>query len=96
MTPKEIIDIKLGPNQSVMAVMNETGDKKTIYDRSDAVQVEAARAEFKVYKDKGYMAYRMLDEGRKGEILHAFDPKAEKVVFAPPMQGGTLGGLWLG
>lgn len=89
MTPKEIIDLKLGPNQSVMAIMNETGDKKTIFDRSDPVQVEAAKAEFKVYKDKGYMAYKMLDEGRRGEILHEFDPKAEKIVFAPQMRGGN-------
>ncbi len=88
MTPKQVLDVELGPNQSVMAIMNETGDKKTIYDRTDPVQVEAAKAEFKVYKDKGYMAYKMLDEGKRGEILHSFDPTAERIVFSPPMRGG--------
>ncbi len=88
MTPKQVLDVELGPNQSVMAIMNETGDKKTIYDRTDPVQVEAAKAEFKVYKDKGYMAYKMLDEGKRGEILHSFDPMAERIVFSPPMRGG--------
>lgn len=89
MTPKDILETELGPTQSVMAVMNEQGDKKTIWDRLNAIEVEAARKEFKFFKDSGYMAYKVEGkEGRRGEILHEFDPQAERVIFAPPMRGG--------
>lgn len=89
MKPADILQTELGPTQSVMAVMNELGDKKTIWDRANPVEVEAAKNEFRFFKEKGYMAYKVEGkEGRRGEILHAFDPEAERIIFAPPMKGG--------
>lgn len=86
----EVLGSDLGPNQSVMAVVNETGDKKTIWDRTDAVEVEAARKEFDHFKSKGYMAYKVKDkDGKRGEVMQAFDPDAERIIFAPPMRGGN-------
>ena len=89
MTPKDVLAIELSPNQGLMAVMNETGDKKTIWDRTQPIEVEAARNEFDFMKGKGYMAYNVEGkDGKKGTVMHAFDPKAEKIIFAPPMRGG--------
>lgn len=89
MKPSDVLNTELGPDQSVMAVMNESGDKKTIWNRSDAVETEAARKEFKHFKDAGYMAYKVTGkEGTRGEIMHEFDPSAERIIFAPPMRGG--------
>lgn len=89
MKPNDILETPLGPNQSVMAVMNETGDKKTIWDRTKPVEVEAARAEFDHFKKNGYLAYKVKDnKGEKGEVLGKFDPDAEIIIFAPPMRGG--------
>lgn len=88
-TTQDVLDYKLGPNEGMLAVINETGDKKTIWNRLDEVEVEAARKEFEHFKKAGYMAYKVVgDDGRKGEIMHAFDPMAQKIIFAPPMKGG--------
>jgi hypothetical protein len=90
MKPSDVLETPLLPNQSVMAVINETGDKKTIWDRNNPVEVEAARNEFDFFRKKGHMAYKVEGaDGRKGEVLSAFDPKAERIIFAPPMQGGA-------
>lgn len=89
MTPKSVLDTDLKPGQSVMAVMNESGDKKTIWNRGDAVEVEAAQKEFEHFRAKGYMAYKVEGkDGHRGEVMHAFDPVAERIIFAPPMRGG--------
>lgn len=89
MTPKDVLDIQLTQNQGVMAVMNETGDKKTIWTKTDEVEVEAARREFDFMKGKGYMAYRVEGEkGTRGTVINTFDPNAERIIFAPPMRGG--------
>lgn len=87
-TPADVLAVELRPDQGVMAVMNATGDKKTIWSRNDAVEVEAARLEFDHFRSKGYMAYKVEGEGRRGEVINKFDPTAERIIFAPPMKGG--------
>jgi hypothetical protein len=65
------------------------GDTKVIWDRANADEVEGARRQFDFMKSKGYMAYKAIGEkGTKGDVLHAFDPAAERVIFAPPLRGG--------
>jgi hypothetical protein len=89
MKPSDVLSTELAPNHGVMAVINESGDKKTIWDRNNATEVEAARNEFDFFKGKGYMAYKVEGkEGRRGEVLREFDPAAERIIFAPAMQGG--------
>lgn len=89
MKPSDIINTPLEAGQSVMAVMNTDGDKKTIWNRANTVEVEAARKEFKHFKDSGYIAYKVQGEkGERGEVLSEFDPQAERIIFAPPMRGG--------
>ncbi len=84
-----IENLDLKPGQSVMAVMDKSGDTKTIWDRGNAVEVEAARAQFKIFRDKGYTAFKVVGtEGTKGEKMHDFDPDAERIIFAPPMVAG--------
>lgn len=90
MNTQQVLDTELKPNQSVMAVINETGDTKTIWDRTNEVEVEVARKAFADFKKKGYMAYSVEGkEGRKGTVLHEFDADAERIIFAPQMRGGV-------
>ena len=87
--PADVIYQELGPNQSCMAIMNETGDTKTIWDRTKTEEVESVRAQFDALKAKGYMAYKVTgNDGTKGEVMHTFDPEAERVIFAPALRGG--------
>lgn len=90
MNTKDALSIEIKPGQGVMAVMNEEGDKKTIWNRDNPVEVEAARQEFAFFKAKGYMAYKVEGkEGTRGEVIGEFDPGAQRIIFAPPMRGGS-------
>jgi len=38
---------------------------------------------------KGYRAYHVTgSEGEKGEPMSEFDPKVERMILVPPLQGG--------
>ena len=68
--------------------MSRRGDTKAIWDPNNADEVAAARATFDRLKKKGYIAYAVRPGGEKGEVVQEFDPKAEKIILAPPMAGG--------
>lgn len=73
-----------------MAVMGAKGDTKYLWDAGNAAEVEAARRQFDfLTKEKRYAAFRMTGkDGGKGEQIRTFDPEAERIIFAPAMQGG--------
>ena len=87
-TYADILATELGPTQSVMAIMDHTGDQKVTWDRCVPAEVDMARKTFDEWKKKRYMAYKVTDGGKRGEVLSEFDPKAEHIIFSPPMQGG--------
>jgi hypothetical protein len=70
--------------------MNQEGDTKLIWNRSNTDEVENARATFdRLTKNLKYAAYSVKGkDGEKGEVLREFDPNAERIIFAPPMIGG--------
>jgi hypothetical protein len=71
-----------------MAVMDETGDTKLIWDEDNEDEVSAARTMFNSLKKKGYAGYSVDKKGDKGTLLTEFDPSAEKIIMAPQMKGG--------
>lgn len=82
------MDEKDEEGKSVMRVMGEAGDNKLLWDDDDLVGIEAARKMFDELRAKGYNAYQVKKDGSKGKIVTKFDPKAEKIILAPPMSGG--------
>lgn len=73
---------------SEMLIMSDEGDTKIIWDKDEEDEVDAARATFDDLKGKGYLAYEVKRNGRKGDVLHKFNAKAEKIILAPRMVGG--------
>lgn len=71
-----------------MNVMDPTGHTKHIWDSSNAAEVEAAKELFNSLTKKGYRAFHVKKDGSEGEIMSKFDKDAEKVIFAPHLQGG--------
>lgn len=71
-----------------LAVMDGTGDTKTIWDPRNEDEVEVARDTFKKLKSKGYLIYRVGANGEKSEAMHKFEPTAEKMIAVPPVVGG--------
>lgn len=71
-----------------MCTLDRTGDTKLMWDPKNSDEVDAAKATFDKLRKKGYLAYSVEKNGDKGTVLSEFDPKAEKIILAPPMQGG--------
>lgn len=88
MTPKDVLETELAPGQSVMAMMGRNGDTKVTWSRGNVLETDIARAAFDKAKKGGHMAYAVEADGRKGRVLQEFDATAERIILAPPMQGG--------
>ena len=73
---------------SELRVMDETGDTKLIWSADNQAEVDAARDMFKSLKKKNYIAYSVKDNGKKGDIIHRFEPDLEKIIMIPPIVGG--------
>lgn len=75
-------------NKNVMSVMGREGDTKTLWDPDNAEEVEAAKETFKSLTKKGYLAFHVKEDGKKGEQMRKFDPKAGSIIMVPRMVGG--------
>lgn len=71
-----------------ICVMDHTGDTKKIWDPTKPEEVDDARESFKRLRSKGYLAYKVIGDGDKGEMITEFDPGAGRIILAPPMRGG--------
>lgn len=77
------------PGDGHLEVMYYGGDWKGIWNPSNPDEVDACRTTFEALRKKGFLAYKLLDNNEdKGEQLHVFDPKAGRIIMAPPLRGG--------
>jgi hypothetical protein len=68
-------------------VMDHTGDSRHEFDAGDAVALKAAEERFKELTGSGFTAAKRTGDGQS-EVVRAFDPMAEEVLFFPRLQGG--------
>lgn len=66
------------------------GDMTVHWDKDNEKEISAARKMFDEMKAKGYAFYKLKIGGRKGEIIHRFDPTAERIIGTLPIVGGNL------
>ena len=71
-----------------LAVLDQTGDTKLMWDKSNQVEVDAAKDLFKKLKKKNYIAYTVKDDGTKGRVISEFDVNLERIIMAPHIVGG--------
>ena len=71
-----------------MAVLGAAGDTKTLWDKDNPDEIDAARDTFESLTASGYLAFRVNKEGDKGDQMRAFDPDAERMIMVPAMRGG--------
>jgi hypothetical protein len=84
----EEIDVPAG--HGLMSMMKaEYGDLRVMWDHTIQAEVDAARKQFDEMRAEGFSAYRAEGKrGDRGEVLRAFDPKAERIIFFKPNVGG--------
>jgi len=70
------------------AVLDATGHTELTWDTRDQASVDAARKKFDDLLGRRYLAFKVNDDGTKGEQIRAFDPEIEDMILIPPMQGG--------
>jgi len=71
-----------------MNIMGDKGDIRVEWDPDVEEEVKAAEKQFNELTKKKWMAFRMYDDGKKGERLEEFDKTAERILLVPPMVGG--------
>lgn len=82
-------DVATPESHGTVSLMDETGDTRTMWDRTKPEEVAAARQQFAKLKGDGYLAYSVKGKkGKAGVVLHEFDPDAERIIYTKPMAGG--------
>lgn len=71
-----------------MSIINASGDIKVEWNPDNEDEVKLAEKTFKENTKKGFKAFRVYDDGKKGKMLDGFDKYAEKILFTPLIVGG--------
>lgn len=72
-----------------LSVLNGEGDTRVMWDSRNKAEREAAKEQFEKLTSQGYLAYQAEGKkGTQGEQIKKFDPKAERIIFVRPTQGG--------
>lgn len=85
---EDAVTVPEPPHTGAMHIQDKTGDTKLVWDYKNDDEVANAKRTFDDLKAKGFLAYSVGKDGEPGEVLHSFDPKAEKIIMSPPMAGG--------
>jgi len=68
--------------------MGRIGDTQVHWDPTNPQEVETAKKAFDALFGKGFLAFKLNDDGSQGEQIRAFDSTAAKIILSPPMAGG--------
>ena len=77
----KIQETELSEHQFSMRILDETGDRRLIWDAMDTQQLDEAEKLFQVYKDRGWRAYAVDVTGKKKRKIYTFDAKQQEVFF---------------
>jgi hypothetical protein len=73
----------------LLSTLDKTGDTRVMWDRGNDDEVATAQKTFDDLTKKGYLAYKAEGkDGRQGEQIRRFDPKAERIILVAPLVGG--------
>jgi len=80
--------IKRKHDMGELRILDNTGDTKVIWDKNNSDEVEAAEEQFETLIDKGFTAYKVKKDGKKGRKITSFDQDAGKIIMIPKIVGG--------
>ena len=76
-----IDEVLLSPDDFAVRILDETGDRRLIWDTRDPSQVKEAEDTFEKYLAKGWKAYAVDKKGNQKHRIFRFDWKKEEVHF---------------
>jgi len=71
------------PDEGCLRILDESGDKRVVWDRTDHNQVLEAGRKFIELIKKGYKAYVARSDGSRGSRLEDFDALLEEIIMVP-------------
>ena len=71
-----------GDHIGVMRILSQNGDDRVIWDRRDKGQVKEAMKKFLDFIKRGFTAYVVGGDGKKGHKIDTFDPGLEEILMA--------------
>lgn len=71
------------PDTGLLRIISENGDDRIVWSRRVAAEVREAYDKFKELIDKGYRAYAIGNDGRRGHEIYSFDPMVEECLLVP-------------
>lgn len=77
----KILETELKEGEISARIIDETGDRRLIWDSKDPKQILECESEFNKYLTKGWKAYAVDKSGKKGRRIYAFDAVREEVYF---------------
>lgn len=78
-----------GRYDGVIERLDRTGDTKIMWDKSNPVEVAAAKAAFEAAQKEGALIYKVEGkQGERGEKMKDFDKKVQRMIIVPQLVGG--------
>jgi len=74
--------------KNVMKILNANGDDRIVWDRDNGFEAMEAKKKFEDLLRKGYKAYSVGPDGKKGRRIKEFDVDAEDIIMVPKTSKG--------
>ena len=71
-----------------LAILDETGDTKIIWDPANRDEVDNAKETFDKFRKKGYSIFSVKKNGDTDKRMDKFDPEIAMMIAVPPIVGG--------
>lgn len=77
----------LSKERLLLRIMDETGDRRIVWDRNEPRQIEEVKLEFERCLAQGYKAYVCRMDGSRGRQMDSFDSLMEELIISGEMEG---------
>ena len=68
-----------GENTFPLRILDETGDRRLIWDLNSPLEMNEAQSKFLEFLDKGWKAYAINKRGEKSYRIFGFDPELQEI-----------------
>lgn len=75
------VETELKPDQFALHVLDETGDRRLIWNANQPDEIEEASKLFDQYVKKGWKAYGIRPDGTKSRRVRSFNPVSQEIFF---------------